>query len=72
MTSLVRQAKLQAFTAGCVATAALYVYTKVSRCCWSDGMPRHARFRPRRPAAAAAVNDRSGIAPPWAAFLRCR
>lgn len=29
MTSLVRQAKLQAFTAGCVTAAALYVYTKV-------------------------------------------
>ncbi|KAI7845341.1 hypothetical protein COHA_001048 [Chlorella ohadii] len=28
MTSLVRQAKLQAFTAGCVAAAGLYVYTK--------------------------------------------
>ncbi|PRW50913.1 chemotaxis protein [Chlorella sorokiniana] len=28
MTSLVRQAKLQAFTAGCVAAAGLYVYIK--------------------------------------------
>lgn len=48
MTSLVRQAKLQAFTAGCVTAAALYVYTKVGCGCRGAGESRHARFLDER------------------------
>lgn len=48
MTSLVRAAKLQAFTAGCAAAAVFYVYTKVRRCYSAAGAPRPARVRPQQ------------------------
>lgn len=48
MTSLVRAAKLQAFTAGCAAAAVFYVYTKVRICYSAAGAPHPARFRPQQ------------------------